>query len=96
MLPQTSDKFNLNQVTPFASDDTCCLRWNVTKLGACRKVGVANKDCQAQKALLGKLDKGELQLADLQAKTKKLFNAELAKLNGPNLTAENVKAQRGR
>ncbi|HTY88405.1 MAG TPA: 2-oxoacid:acceptor oxidoreductase family protein [Candidatus Acidoferrum sp.] len=45
------------------------------------KAGVANKDYQAQKALLAKLDKGELQLADVQAKTKELFEAELAKLN---------------
>jgi len=45
------------------------------------KAGVANKDYQAQKALLSKLDKGELQLADVQAKTKELFEAELAKLN---------------
>jgi pyruvate-ferredoxin/flavodoxin oxidoreductase len=45
------------------------------------KAGVANKDYQAQKALLSKLDKGELQLADVQAKTKELFDAELAKLN---------------
>lgn len=45
------------------------------------KAGVANKDYLAQKALLAKLDKGELQLADVQAKTKELFEAELAKLN---------------
>jgi hypothetical protein len=45
------------------------------------KAGVANKDYQAQKTLLSKLDKGELQLADVQAKTKELFDAELAKLN---------------
>ena len=45
------------------------------------KAGVANKDYQAQKALLAKLDKGELQLADIQSKTKELFDAELAKLN---------------
>ena len=45
------------------------------------KAGVANKDYQAQRALLSKLDKGELQLADVQAKTKELFDAELAKLN---------------
>ena len=45
------------------------------------KAGVVNKDYQAQKALLSKLDKGELQLADVQAKTKELFDAELAKLN---------------
>ncbi|HTQ50418.1 MAG TPA: hypothetical protein VMJ12_06870 [Candidatus Acidoferrales bacterium] len=45
------------------------------------KAGVVNKDYQAQKALLAKLDKGELQLADVRAKTKELFEAELAKLN---------------
>jgi pyruvate-ferredoxin/flavodoxin oxidoreductase len=45
------------------------------------KAGVVNKDYQAQKALLSKLDKGELQLADVQAKTRELFDAELAKLN---------------
>jgi pyruvate-ferredoxin/flavodoxin oxidoreductase len=45
------------------------------------KAGVANKDYLAQKALLAKLDKGELQLADLQAKTRELFEAELAKVN---------------
>ncbi|MFZ0826703.1 MAG: hypothetical protein WAO02_04695 [Verrucomicrobiia bacterium] len=45
------------------------------------KAGVVNKDYQAQRALLSKLDKGELQLADVQAKTKELFEAELAKLN---------------
>lgn len=44
------------------------------------KAGVANKDYAAQKALLAKLDKGELQLAELQAKTRDLFNAELAAL----------------
>jgi pyruvate-ferredoxin/flavodoxin oxidoreductase len=45
------------------------------------KAGVVNKDYLAQKALLAKLDKGELQLADLQAKTKELFDAEVAKIN---------------
>jgi pyruvate-ferredoxin/flavodoxin oxidoreductase len=45
------------------------------------KAGVANKDYQAQKALLAKLDKGEIQLADVQAKTKELFDAEVAKPN---------------
>ncbi len=45
------------------------------------KAGVVNKDYLAQKALLSKLDKGELQLADVQAKTRELFDAELAKLN---------------
>jgi pyruvate-ferredoxin/flavodoxin oxidoreductase len=44
------------------------------------KAGVVNKDYLAQKALLAKLDKGELQLAELQAKTRELFEAELAKL----------------
>jgi hypothetical protein len=42
---------------------------------------VVNKDYLAQKALLAKLDKGELQLADMQAKTRELFESELAKLN---------------
>lgn len=42
---------------------------------------MVNKGYLAQKALLSKLDKGELQLADVQAKTKELFEAELAKLN---------------
>jgi pyruvate-ferredoxin/flavodoxin oxidoreductase len=45
------------------------------------KAGVVNKDYLAQKALLAKLDKGELQLADVQSKTRELFEAELAKLN---------------
>jgi pyruvate-ferredoxin/flavodoxin oxidoreductase len=45
------------------------------------KAGVVNKDYLAQKALLAKLDKGEVQLADAQSKTKELFDAELAKLN---------------
>jgi len=42
------------------------------------KAGVANKDYLAQKALLAKLDKGELQLADVQSRTRGLFEAELA------------------
>jgi pyruvate-ferredoxin/flavodoxin oxidoreductase len=42
---------------------------------------VVNKDYQAQKALLAKLDKGELQLTDVQSKARELFDAELAKLN---------------
>ena len=47
------------------------------------KAGVTNKDYLAQKALLAKLDKSELQLVELQAKTRELFppnwrNAELA------------------
>jgi pyruvate-ferredoxin/flavodoxin oxidoreductase len=45
------------------------------------KAGIVNKDYLAQKALLAKLDKGELQLAEVQSKTRELFNAELAKLN---------------
>ena len=40
-----------------------------------------NKDYLAQKALLARLDKGELQLAELQARTRELFEAEVAKLN---------------
>ncbi|MBC8097798.1 MAG: oxidoreductase, partial [Akkermansiaceae bacterium] len=42
------------------------------------KAGITNKDYLTQKALLAKLDKGELQLAELQARTRELFNAELA------------------
>jgi len=45
------------------------------------KAGVVNKDYLAQKALLAKLDKGEIPPADGQAKTRELFDAELAKLN---------------
>ena len=45
------------------------------------KAGLVNKDYLAQKALLAKLDKGELRLDELQAKTRELFEAEVAKLN---------------
>jgi pyruvate-ferredoxin/flavodoxin oxidoreductase len=44
------------------------------------KAGVQNKDYLAQKALLTKLDKGELQLAEVQSKTRELFEAEVAKI----------------
>jgi pyruvate-ferredoxin/flavodoxin oxidoreductase len=44
------------------------------------KAGMVNKDYLAQKALLAKLDNGELQLGGLQAKTRELFEAEVAKL----------------
>ncbi len=44
------------------------------------KAGVVNKDYLAQKVLLAKLDKGELQLSEMQAKTRELFEAELARL----------------
>ncbi|MBI3878341.1 MAG: oxidoreductase, partial [Verrucomicrobia bacterium] len=42
------------------------------------KAGVVNKDYLAQKALLAKLDKGELPLADAKAKTGELLAAEVA------------------
>jgi pyruvate-ferredoxin/flavodoxin oxidoreductase len=42
------------------------------------KAGVVNKDYLAQKALLKKLDGGQLPLAEAQSKTKELFEAELA------------------
>jgi pyruvate-ferredoxin/flavodoxin oxidoreductase len=45
------------------------------------KAGQENKDYLAQKALLKKLDSGDLQLADVQGKAKELFEAELAALN---------------
>jgi pyruvate-ferredoxin/flavodoxin oxidoreductase len=42
------------------------------------KAGIVNKDYLAQKALLAKLDKGELPLAEVQSKTRELFAMELA------------------
>jgi hypothetical protein len=42
------------------------------------KAGVVNKDYLAQKALLKKLDAGELPLADAKVRTRELFTAELA------------------
>jgi pyruvate-ferredoxin/flavodoxin oxidoreductase len=47
------------------------------------KAGVANRDYLAQKSLLAKLDKGELQLADVQGRARELFEAELAALTAP-------------
>jgi pyruvate-ferredoxin/flavodoxin oxidoreductase len=44
------------------------------------RAGIINKDYLVQKALIAKLDKGELQLAELQANTRGLFNEELAKI----------------
>ena len=44
------------------------------------KAGVVNKDYPAQKALLAKLDKGEIALADAKARAAELFAAELAAL----------------
>ena len=41
------------------------------------KAGVANKDYVAQKALLAKVDKGEIPLADAKAKVRDLLAAEL-------------------
>ncbi len=45
------------------------------------KAGMVNKDYLAQKSLLAKLDKGDLRLDELQAKTRELFEAELAQQN---------------
>ncbi|MEW6303351.1 MAG: 2-oxoacid:acceptor oxidoreductase family protein [Verrucomicrobiota bacterium] len=45
------------------------------------KAGIVNKDYQAQKAFLAKLDKGELKLEDAKARTRELFDAELAALD---------------
>jgi pyruvate-ferredoxin/flavodoxin oxidoreductase len=45
------------------------------------KAGVVNKDYLAQKALLAKIDKGEILLADAVAKAGELFAAERAALN---------------
>ena len=44
------------------------------------KAGVANKDYLAQKALLAKVDKGEIPLADARAQIRDLIAAELAAL----------------
>ena len=44
------------------------------------RAGVVNKDYLAQKALLKRIDSGELPLAEAQGRTKELFAAELAKL----------------
>jgi pyruvate-ferredoxin/flavodoxin oxidoreductase len=44
------------------------------------KAGVVNKDYLAQKSLLKKLDGGQIALADLQSKTREMFDAELAAL----------------
>src|SRR5690242_5043305 len=42
------------------------------------KAGVANKDYLAQKALLKKLDGGEVPLADAKSRIRELYSAELA------------------
>ena len=44
------------------------------------KAGIVNKDYLAQKSLLAKLEKGEISQADLQGKTRELFEKELATL----------------
>jgi pyruvate-ferredoxin/flavodoxin oxidoreductase len=44
------------------------------------KAGVANKDYLAQKALLKKVDAGELPLADAKGRIRELFQAELAQI----------------
>jgi pyruvate-ferredoxin/flavodoxin oxidoreductase len=44
------------------------------------KAGIVNKDYLAQKALLAKVDASQLPLTELQANTRALFEAELAKL----------------
>jgi pyruvate-ferredoxin/flavodoxin oxidoreductase len=44
------------------------------------KAGIVNKDYLAQKSLLAKLEKGEISQADLQGKTRELFEKELAAL----------------
>ena len=44
------------------------------------KAGIVNKDYLAQKSLLAKLDKGEISLSDLQARTREFYEAEIATL----------------
>jgi pyruvate-ferredoxin/flavodoxin oxidoreductase len=45
------------------------------------RAGIANKDYLAQKALLKKVDAGEIPLTDAKSRTRELFEAELAKVN---------------
>ncbi|MBI2924388.1 MAG: 2-oxoacid:acceptor oxidoreductase family protein [Verrucomicrobia bacterium] len=52
------------------------------------KAGIVNKDYLAQKALLKKLDSGAISLEDAKARTKELFDAELAALNAPSAPAK--------
>ena len=47
------------------------------------KAGVINKDYLAQKALLAKLDKGEIPLAEAKAKAGELLAAELSAVAKP-------------
>ena len=47
------------------------------------KAGVVNKDYLAQKSLLKKADAGEIPMADLKARTRELYEVELAALNPP-------------
>jgi pyruvate-ferredoxin/flavodoxin oxidoreductase len=47
------------------------------------KAGIVNRDYTAQKALLAKIDKGEIPLADAKARIRELFNAELAAAKAP-------------
>jgi pyruvate-ferredoxin/flavodoxin oxidoreductase len=42
------------------------------------KAGVANKDYVAQKAILAKIDRGELPLAEAKARLRELLAAEMA------------------
>ncbi len=42
------------------------------------KAGVTNRDYLAQKALLAKIDRGEIPLAEARARVRELFAAELA------------------
>jgi pyruvate-ferredoxin/flavodoxin oxidoreductase len=44
------------------------------------KAGIVNKDYLAQKALLAKLDRGEVSLQEAKAKIRELFDAERAKV----------------
>jgi len=40
------------------------------------KAGVENKDYKAQRALLAKVDEGEIALEDLRARSRELFESE--------------------
>jgi pyruvate-ferredoxin/flavodoxin oxidoreductase len=47
------------------------------------KAGIANKDYLAQKALLARIDKGEISVADARSRTRELYEAEFKTVTNP-------------
>jgi hypothetical protein len=64
------------------SDGTLASVNDTTRMRTAKEL-IENSDTTylAQKALLAKLDKGELRLDELQARTRELFEAEVTKLS---------------